>query len=173
MRRRFRMSIAGLLAWAFAAAIAFAALRNPSVFWAQVTTSALLVGLCVATLGTCLCRGAERASWLGFAVFGGLYALVAIGPWFDETLRPLLFTTYLLDEAFLWILPPKADLFAALEGPGPLGGPARSYWNDQNYIRYQCIGHALFGLLWAAVGYAVARWFWSRTCRGRGSGDEV
>jgi hypothetical protein len=161
MPQRFRVSIASLLGLVFLLALAFAALREATVLWAQVTTSVALVAISVAILGGALLRGPARAGCLGFAVFGGMYAAVALGPWFENDLRPLLITTRLLDELYLR-LPATTVRSVGLEGPGPLDGPAYQFWNDPGYIRHQCIGHALFCLVWSWAGWVLARRFYER-----------
>jgi len=68
---RIRFSIGQLMAVVLVGAIGLGALRNPSMTWATIIDLATRVMLGLAILGVSLRRGAQRAWWLGFAVFGG------------------------------------------------------------------------------------------------------
>ncbi|HEV3167424.1 MAG TPA: hypothetical protein VGZ22_25670 [Isosphaeraceae bacterium] len=152
-----RFSIAGLLGLVLFCAVAFAALRDPTVFWAQVTTSLTLVALIAATLGALIRARPDRARFLGFAVAGWIYATLALGPWFGEHVAPLLLTTRVLDELFLRVPSIDGKVYVALNAPGPLGGPAYDLYLDHGFIRFHLIGHALFSVLagWAGSVLAV------------------
>jgi hypothetical protein len=68
------------MAFVLIAAIGLAALRNASEPWAGIMLMLAIATVGVALLGSVLSRGRERAWWLGFAVFGGGYLVVAICP---------------------------------------------------------------------------------------------
>ncbi len=77
MLRRIRFSIAGLMGVVLVAAVGFAALRNASEAWAGWLLLLTCGVLTLAVVGS-LCRGpAERAGWLGFALFGWGYLALA------------------------------------------------------------------------------------------------
>ena len=93
---RPRFSIAGLMIVVLFCAVGAAALRSSSGLWADVLFTLTLAMLGVAILGLAYRRGARRASWAGFALFGGGYLLACFGPWFATEVRPHLATTPLL-----------------------------------------------------------------------------
>lgn len=78
---RFRVPIAGLMVSVVAFAIGLAALRFASEVWAGFVGLLALGLLALAVLGVVYRRGRRRASWLGFALFGGAYAALAWGDW--------------------------------------------------------------------------------------------
>lgn len=97
--RRFRVSIAGLMAAVLFVAVGVAALREASEVWLGT-----LFGLTCAAVGFAILRatyrdGARRASWAGFALFGGGYLLIAFAP--GPEARPGLATT----QALNWLHP--------------------------------------------------------------------
>lgn len=97
--RRFRISIGGLMAVVLVAAVGLAALRYGSEEWAALVTLMTLGLLALAILGTIYRRGDRRASWLGFALFGWGYMLLASGYWWEDGDRwPGLLTTILVEK---------------------------------------------------------------------------
>jgi drug/metabolite transporter (DMT)-like permease len=56
-----------------------------------------LATLSTAVLGSVFLRGKERAWWIGFAFFGGVYLALVVGPWSSETFEPQLGARLLLD----------------------------------------------------------------------------
>jgi hypothetical protein len=74
-------------------ALAIAALRSPSDYWVSAMFSMTLGLLLTAVLGVVYRRGARRAFWLGFALFGWVYWLMSFGPWFDTWVEPHLLLT--------------------------------------------------------------------------------
>lgn len=75
-----RISIRTLMAFVLVSAVGLAALRNASELWAGIMLLLALAAAGAAILGAALMQGGERAWWLGFAVFGGGYLVVALGP---------------------------------------------------------------------------------------------
>ena len=70
---RPRTTILGLMAAVAVVAVAFAALKNPTIWWASGLFT-LEVGLFgAASVSAVLRRGRARAVCLGFSVFGALY----------------------------------------------------------------------------------------------------
>jgi hypothetical protein len=86
-------------------AIDFAALRNASAFWAGMVLSATLFLLGVAIIGGVYGRGAQRAWWFGFALFGWGYLVLAFAPWFDLNVEPGLATAQLLEAIHARVSP--------------------------------------------------------------------
>lgn len=122
--KRFRPSIAGLMALVLFAAIAFAALRGASAIWASVMFTLTLVLLSTAILGAFYCQRPARIAWAGFAVFGWAYLAMTFGPWPNKngvTVPP--FPTMLAYE----------PLWRAKTPPQVIGGglPAVSILNDE------------------------------------------
>jgi hypothetical protein len=75
--RSLRFSIAGLMGAVLIAALGLVALRSASETWAGLTLLATCGVLGLAVVGV-VCRGAaERAWWLGFAIFGWGYIVLA------------------------------------------------------------------------------------------------
>jgi hypothetical protein len=77
--RKIRFTIGGLMAVVLVLAIDFAALRSANATWAGVLSLLTHGALGVAILGIVLRKGAERAWWLGFFVFGWGY--LRLSPW--------------------------------------------------------------------------------------------
>ncbi len=84
MRQTIRFSIAGLMGIVLVAAIGLAALRNASETWAGVMLLLTCGALALAVVGV-VCRAeAERAWWLGFALFGWGYLALAFWSWNND-----------------------------------------------------------------------------------------
>jgi hypothetical protein len=78
---RLRFSILGLIVAVVASGLAFAALRSASDLWLGATYTFCVILLLSAVVAGRLRRGAEGAFWLGFAVFGWGFFLLAGSPW--------------------------------------------------------------------------------------------
>lgn len=119
MRSPFaRYSIGVLMLVILACALGFAALRRPSLLWAGLFHSAVLLMLVISLILVATRKGPRRAPWVGFAIAAGAHWLVALGPW-DE-LGPRLGTTALIDILYDRLNAPE-------EAPGgAAGGPATS-----------------------------------------------
>ncbi len=76
---RLRIPIAGMLVAVVAFAMAFAALRSGSSFWFGSLYTISIIVLLVALIAARFRRGAERAFWYGFAVFGWGFFLLGSG----------------------------------------------------------------------------------------------
>jgi hypothetical protein len=68
-----RFSIGSLLTVIAILGVGFAALRSPSPVWASAIFTVTAVTLVAAASNAIFGRGARRAYWLGFALFGGAY----------------------------------------------------------------------------------------------------
>ena len=170
--RSHRFSIAGLMGVVLLAAIGLAALRTPSETWAGIVLLATLAALGIASVGAICVRGASRAGFLGFAVFGWIYMAAAFPPY---GYWPKLPTRSLLEQL--------APRIAGIEGPFPppggmggMGGGMRSVGQgggDAGGFRgpvtgtslwltaaehFLQIGHCLFALLAASLGAVLSRW---------------
>jgi hypothetical protein len=75
---RPRISIAALLAGMVPIAVGLAALANPTALWEGVVFALTLLTLFTAIVGVLYRRGAGRAFWVGFALFGwGFFVLAS------------------------------------------------------------------------------------------------
>jgi hypothetical protein len=81
--RKLRFPIAGLMGAVLVIALSLAALRNASETWAGATFLLTSAVLTLAVVGAVCRRDAERAWWLGFALFGWGYVLLAFWSSFE------------------------------------------------------------------------------------------
>jgi hypothetical protein len=109
--RSIRFSLAGLMGGVLAAAIGFAALRNPSQNWAGVVLLVTLGALGIAMVGAFCRSAARRGGFLGFAVFGWIYIIAAF--------HPLGIWPKLPTQSLLELLAPR---IAGIDGPFPAFG---------------------------------------------------
>ncbi len=73
---RPRISIAALLAGMVPIAVGLAALADPTAFWEGTVFVLTLLALFTGVVGICYRRGAGRAFWVGFSLFGwGFFVL--------------------------------------------------------------------------------------------------
>ena len=97
--RHVRFSIAGFMGFVVAFCVGLVSLRYASEPAAGGILLLTLGGLCLAILGAVYRRGARRAFWLGFALFGWGYMTLASQTWWDRKIdRPELLTTRLLNR---------------------------------------------------------------------------
>ncbi len=75
--RTVRFPIAGLMLAVLVVALGMAALRNASEVWAGATFLLTCAVLCLAVVGVVCREEAERSWWLGFALFGWGYLVLA------------------------------------------------------------------------------------------------
>src|SRR5262249_55888089 len=104
---RPRVSIGSLMCVVLVSAVGLAALRFASELLAGGMFLLTSVVLAVAVLGAIYARPRARARWLGFALFGWGYLLLAFGPWFAE-MRPLLPTSKLFEYLAPRVQEPQA-----------------------------------------------------------------
>jgi hypothetical protein len=195
-----RFSIRSLMAFVLISAVGLAALRSANELWAATMLSAALAAVGVAVLGASLMRGRERAWWLGFAVFGGGYLALSVGPWVGDAFRYQLVTTHWLGELRNRMFAPNAAYLllekqeieaelAKLKAVTPKfkydpvvasltnnlqAIQAQLTANKNAALRYdpfQRVGHCLLALLAGLVGATVALWFHARRERGEGPGN--
>jgi hypothetical protein len=72
-----RLSVAGMMGVVLLAAMSAAALSAESEVWSSAIYSLALTTVGFAVVGAMLHRGPARAFWMGFALFGGMYAYLA------------------------------------------------------------------------------------------------
>jgi MYXO-CTERM domain-containing protein len=171
MRPRF--SILGVMGLVAAAGVGFAALRDPTDWWAGTVFTGTLLGLAFAGLYAVYRKGARRAFWSAFTAFGVGYLVLAFGPWCEAAIRPRLLTPRLLDALFP-MLHPAPDITVRLWDATtglPVNGVAFS--PDGRRVvtggtpaarreHFQDIGHSLAALLLAGLAGLAARRFYAR-----------
>jgi hypothetical protein len=155
--RRPQFSLRWLLGLTALVALACTALINASDTWAMLLHSSLLASLLVAVLRAAYRRGAVRAFWVGFALFGWVYLILVY--WvhynsqftddFNDPSGSELATTRLLQLSYDHLLP------LVRTRPAPKSGVTSvSYPDQQAYIR---VGQPLCGLVVALIGGWIAR----------------
>jgi len=141
---RLRFSIAQLMALVLYLGFGFAALRHADPLWASATYTLAMLMIATAGVGAFAQKGTARMTWLGFAVFGWAYLLVARLPDLNTPGAGQIHGPYLLIEwgfALLvpYIYPPGAGF---------------------NGVEYDRIAHSLgiifSGLVGAVVGHLLA-----------------
>lgn len=144
----FRATLAGLMGFVLVAALGLAALRVASPPWAGVTylTTRGLLGL--AALNVIYCRGARRAWWLGFAIFGW--------GWLISLMSRLGWTfPYLQASAVLLALAPHLGHPLEHDGaPRQVGSVA------MNFLQ---IGHDFWTIQFALIGAILGRVVYARS----------
>ncbi len=138
--RRFRSSIAGLMSAVALSALAAAALRSASPAWACAMLL-LVWGVLGLAIAGALCRqGSERAWWIGFALFGCGYLVLAF--WSDNNFESWPTTTLILflGSTFASTIPKSAW---SVKGTAP--------WTILQ------IAHCIWALLFAMLGGLLVR----------------
>ncbi len=97
---RLRISVAGLMAVVLFLACGLAALRTPTTLWSRAVFSTSLGLLALAGLGALYGRGETRSFCGGFALVGGAYLAMALGPWLSEVAGPRLLTTAVIEDLY-------------------------------------------------------------------------
>jgi hypothetical protein len=153
--RKVRFTIGWLMILVLVLAVGLAALKSGDEPWAGVMFLLTCGVLGLAVIGALCRREAERAWWLGFAVFGWGYMVLAF--WLSEYL-PKLPTLTLLE-----VLYSKFRPSSPFDGFGPavmgaFGGSSSGGSAIFGYARSQII-HCLWALLFATIGGLLARAF--------------
>jgi hypothetical protein len=91
-----RVSIRSLMIFVLISAIGLAAFRSAGDLGAGMLLLTSLAAVGMAVLGAIIMRGGERCWWTGFALFGGGYLALAVGPWLSDTFQQQIGTTHLL-----------------------------------------------------------------------------
>ncbi len=69
------------------AAVGLAALRNANGYWASATATVVVVAIATSVVGALPLHSRERSAWAGFAVFSGVYLVVAVGTVLSDRLK--------------------------------------------------------------------------------------
>ena len=153
--RFIRFSIAGLMGAVLTAALGLAALRSASETWAGAALLVTCAMLGLAVVSVASRAAAERAWWLGFAVFGWGYLALAL--WSSPGATKLPTVTGL--EA-VWT---KIGMTVPEVAParGTTGGADPSFTVESELLSsaenpFMIVGHSLLALLAAAFGGIAA-----------------
>jgi hypothetical protein len=184
-----RLSIAGLMGVILIVALGLVGLKEGTEFWAGaifVLTTLLLLG---SILNAIHGRGALRAGWIGFALFGWAYAIFVFGGWSSEQNRtpaPPPPTSWPLDRLDERIhVKPEYVSNPALAGSAPMAfspvfpmpprfilKPGTTPWLGSD-VHYRQVGHCLATILFGTIGAAWSRLAYRvRTRAERPSGPE-
>jgi hypothetical protein len=156
---RFRPTIAGLMVLILVLAIGLAALRGATLPWAVASIVLALMVLCSSLVGVAIRRGAGRALWIRFAIFGWTYFLLHFGPGVEwkSGYGPAQFTTWAVDRLLLPRIAPE------LEEGQPIGGAEEFVIllnSGQSGSFFDATFHAwasvIFGLLGSAIGLILS-----------------
>jgi hypothetical protein len=168
--RHFRFSIRGLMVVIVLLCLAFAALRFPTPLWANIWFSLTVAALTLAVPAAVYRRGDQRAFWVGFAVCGWVYFILALAPWMQGEAGFQLATTTILDlmspHIVQKIVPVETTPWQVWNMPDD--PPANSY--SVGYVTlispelYLHIGHAFFCILIALLGGVMVRYL-AATCQ--------
>jgi hypothetical protein len=176
--KRFRYSIRTLMGGVVLMGVAFAGLRSPTPFWANLSFSLVLAGLILAVPTAVYRRGERRAFWVGFATFGWVYFVLTLLPWFETEIGFQLFSTTLLDLLAPYVVKKELLLRNYVGSFNPPFDPvAPSPWQHWNLPElppnapwqmgyatlispglYLRIGHAVFCVMVAFLGGEAVRY---------------
>jgi hypothetical protein len=148
--RRFRFSIAALMAAVAVSALAITALRSASAEWAGAMLL-LVCGVLGLAIAGALCRsGSDRAWWIGFVLFGCGYLVLAF--WSENNFQSLPTTTLILFVG---------SSFDPTIGKAALGSFGTPLWTVLQ------VAHCLWALLSAILGGVLVRLFFADPNRDR------
>lgn len=160
MTRRRRWTIASLIGLIGVCALVFATLRKPTILGVQTAATVALTALLIAALGACV--GRDRAAFLGFVLFGGVYAMLTLGPGASYLVRPQLLSTRGLDLLFGLITEKDVRYESFVMDTAIMEGHQASLLFRDEYYQFQVIGHwwatVAHGTFGAAVGAYLAKW---------------
>jgi hypothetical protein len=184
--RRFRFSVAGLMAVILVLAIGMAALRDPTTLWASAIFTAAVILFAASLLGAMIHRGVRRFSWAGMAVFGWSYLVVSFGPWPGNMVGPPpLLPSCLLDHYQHFIVSDGKTIYytsgiyidyykstTGIRGAGtPMGGGSiMGGIKTVDVTAYNQTGHSLGAMLFGIIGAFAGRFFAARRERSANDG---
>jgi hypothetical protein len=139
-----RFSIANVMIAVAIIGGGFAALSSPTKLAMAIVFLAVVVALLAATLGAIYSRGQRRAFYLGAALFGGVYMMLAFASLFDAG-------RYAIDA-------PIRELQPAFRGITPA-------WTEWDTFRP--IAHCLVAVMLGLAGGLIGRAFFERSSASR------
>lgn len=164
----WQFSVFALLMVVAFVSVACAALVYASLWWASICLTGAVIVHLVAVLGLVYRCGPARAFWLGFAVLGWGYLLLAFAPGLDRHIGHRLVTTKLLallqpklqrtpiqGNASYLALDPGANVLVITTETG------RYYHPAPQWGHFQQAGHSLTAILIGVLGGLLARYFYN------------
>ena len=180
---RLKYSLTCLLVGTAAMAVSITSLVFASVFWASFCLSIAIFTLAIGILGLVYRRGAKRAFWLGFTLFGCSYFVLVFAPGFDHVIGHRLVTTKILgyiEPSVRRTEDPLRSIFsvsARAVATNPMQEALYSVAPDEGYppqwSHFQQAGHAGFSLLIAAAGGLVCHAFLCGLTLGLAAADSL
>jgi hypothetical protein len=183
--RRFRFSVAGLMAVILLLAVGMAALRDPTILWASAIFTAAVILFAASLLAAMAHRGAQRFSWAGMAVFGWSYLIISFGPWPGNSVGPPpLLPSSLLDHFQEYIVSDGKTRYytsgiyidyykgtSGIRGSGPpTAAPPPGGFKNVDVTVYSQTGHPLGAMLFGIMGAFAGRFFAARRERSANDG---
>ena len=161
-----RFSIANLLTAVAIIGAGLAALNSPSAYSASLLTFATMVVLLVAVLGAIYRTGETQAFWLGVALFGGSYFVVAFSPAFSLAENQIREPLKAFRRAF-WSspLPPSVTTIPADKEPDYTDSTMTHFVSPAWDRGFGAKLHCLVNLLLALAGGVIGRWFHATSLR--------
>jgi hypothetical protein len=171
--KRFHLSVATLMGVVLLLALGMAALRANTVIWASAMFTAAVSLFSVAITAAMVIRGSARFTWMGMAVFGWIYLVIAFGPWPGSTIEPpTLITDVILTCLHDYILITDNMLYSysapvkphpylnKIGGPPGAAPPLGGYKDIGSISPYlqtgHCLGGMLFGIMDAVAGRLIS-----------------
>lgn len=187
---RYRFSIRGMMIVVLLLSMAFAGLRTPTRLWANVWYSMALFGIAIAIPLAVAEREERRLFWIGFAICGWSYFLVALAPWVEEQASYRLATTTVLDIISPSLIDTKYLARIYMQTMQPPTAPTRptpwQVWNLTEYpvssvwrhgyaelhapLLYFRVGHSAFCLILAMLAGELTRYLGTRDIQRSGTG---
>jgi len=129
MASPFQFSVRQLLAAVAFVAVGAAALRSANSYWMSALWGVVPLLVAVAILLVIFRRGQAQAFWIGFALFGAMYAAIVMvacwpgsnAPRFDPLAYHQLWTTQLTDWAYTKMIP-ENQRQSQIPNPAAQGG---------------------------------------------------
>jgi hypothetical protein len=184
--RRFRFTVAGLIAVILLLAIGMAALRNPTELWASAVFTAAVSLFASSAVGAMAHRGVRRFTCAGLAIFGWVYLVFSFGSWMGNSvgtppLLPSCLLDYLQDHIVSDGKTPytadveyntfhsKTSVFRLTTPPSEPSTSTRQFapstaagWRRVNMTAYKQTGHSLGAMLFGILGAFAGRFFAAR-----------
>jgi hypothetical protein len=162
--RSFRLPIVGLMGIVLACGLGFAAIKSPTFQVVSVTFTVALTILLASIVGAIF--GRYRAFWIGFAIFGWGYAILALAPGAWTSVRPYLVTSHLINGLANAMNLPRGGAgltnFTMREVPFQEDSGLGDWNGTYTGNRLQRIGHSLAAVVHGVAGGVLAAWLAKR-----------
>jgi hypothetical protein len=158
--KKYRISIADLMAFILLVAVGFAALKNPTEPVASATFSLTMVMLLLALVGVGFRRGDKQLFWAGFATFG--WGTLAFDLSTGALIPPRLFSSLLIAHLtrFMPISEPSnIQMGVSITGFASTVTGSFAGSNPFAFMPFFQIGHSIAVLMIALLGTMLVRIF--------------